>query len=281
MYGSRLCAFAILVAFAPLSAQKGKQIVVVGPALHAYEGGPPVSASYEFRPGDTVYVSFRLSGYQATERETIRISYKIDAVDASKTPIAAAETGKVEAELAPQDKDWTPKVWHGVLVPVAADSGEYRFNVQVKDEVGAKTATADVPFQVRGRYVEPGENLTLRNFRFLRSEQDVSGLTVGAYKPGDTVWARFDITGYRFGKGNRFEVEYGLSVERSGGKVLYEEPLAAEFVGDSFYPRRHIGGAFSLNLTSDLAPGEYAVLLKVRDRVGDQQYESRMTFLVE
>ena len=32
------------------------------------------------------------------------------------------------------------------------------------------------------------------------------------YQPGDTLWAKFDITGYKFGENNRFSVDYGLAI---------------------------------------------------------------------
>ena len=60
----------------------------------------------------------------------------------------------------------------------------------------------------------------VRNFRFLRTEEDAEPLKIASYRPGDTVWARFDITGYKMGPGNQRDVAYTLTVTRADGKLF-------------------------------------------------------------
>jgi len=43
----------------------------------------------------------------------------------------------------------------------------------------------------------------------------------------DAVWARFDMTGYKLGDGNKLDIEYGLAVLRADGTQAYAEPQAA------------------------------------------------------
>ena len=61
----------------------------------------------------------------------------------------------------------------------------------------------------------------IRNLRFYRTEDDSNPpLSIAAYRPGDTVWARFDITGFKFAEGNRRDVAYTVTVTAPGGRVM-------------------------------------------------------------
>ena len=121
----------------------------------------------------------------------------------------------------------------------------------------------------------------VRNFRFLRSEDDVKPLPVAAYRPGDAVWARFDMTGYKLGAKNQVDIEYGLTVLREDGSVAYTEPQAANQKIETYYPQRYQPGELNLNLAKDQPLGKYTIVLAVRDNLGQQMYETRETFSVE
>jgi hypothetical protein len=95
------------------------------------------------------------------------------------------------------------------------------------------------------------------------------------------LWARFEIAGYQLGEGNSFQVGYGLEVFRANGESLFKQEEAAKEQGKSFYPRRYLGGGLSLQLTKDLAPGEYTIALRIRDGIGKQESESKHSFRVE
>jgi uncharacterized protein YfaS (alpha-2-macroglobulin family) len=174
-----------------------------------------------------------------------------------------------------------PKARFSVRVPPSAASGAYRIRIQVKDELGGGETSGEVSFAVRGHRVEPSETLVLRNFRFLRGEEDGPPLPVAAYRPGDTLWARFEITGYKLGEKNRYQVEYGVSVLRPTGEVLYTQPSAASEKDETFYPRRYVLGALSLNLDANLAKGDYVLMVTAKDLVGNQTSEIRRPFRVE
>ena len=260
---------------------KPKQLAVVRPTLHQFEGGPTLPASFEFLPGDTVFLTFSVSGFQSSEKDEVRIEYRIEASDPKGVALAAPHSGKVEAELAPEDKNWLPKARHSVLVPPFASSGVYRLSLAVKDLLSGSQAQQEVNFNVRGRQVEPSDTLVVRNFRFLRGEEDTDPLAVAAYRPGDAVWARFEIIGYKYGPKNRVEVSYGVAVLRPNGEQLYSEPNAAEEKQESFYPQRYVPGILSLKLDPDIFKGEYTIVLSVRDGVGNQTSELRQAFKIE
>lgn len=256
-------------------------LAIVQWELQQFEDGPALPSGYEFRPGETVFLSFRTSGYRVSGDDRILLQYRIEARDPEGLLLAEAATGKVDAGLAVEDKDWMPKVRYSVLVPPLAPSGAYRLLVWLADKLGGAEVRKEIPFRVQGREVAPSAELVVRNFRFLRSEEDAKPLIVAAYRPGDAVWARFDITGYKLSERNRFQVEYGISVLRPSGEVLYTEPNAASEKDESFYPKRYVPGVLSLKLDSDIAPGEYTIVLDVRDAIGGQKHESRHSFRVE
>jgi hypothetical protein len=273
-----LAAFLVAVAAPP---QPAKKLAVAGIAVHQFDGGPALPSSYTFVPGETVSFTFNVEGFTASENGQIKLSYTARPVDRQDVALVAPFTGKLDAELAPEDKNWRPNARHDFVLPSYLDSGTYRLVVSVKDELAGAEATAEASIRVRGRAVEPAATVTARNFRFLRSEEDGAALAAPVYRPADTVWARFEITGYKLGVKNRFQVDYGLAVVSPSGKVLFSQPQAATEQEQPVYPRRWVPGVLSLTGRADTKPGEYTLVLTVRDLVGNQTSESRHHFRVE
>ncbi len=258
-----------------------RNLTILQPALHQFDGGPPLPGAHEFHAGEYVWVSFLVDGYKVVEKDVIRLSYEIEAVDADGVKYVETKKDTIQATLAVQDKEWKPKVHYDFLLPPLALANTGHIEIRVRDEIAGATAERRIPLQVRGPNIRPTETLDVQRFRFFRTERDTVHLQVAAYRPGDTVWARFDITGYKMAGNNRFRVWYGLEVLRESGSSLYKEPKAAEQQEESFYPQRYMEGSLSLNLTKDLAPGEYTITVHVRDEVGEQDYETSQKFVVE
>ena len=277
-----------LAAALPLTAQKtkiSKPLGITAVAISQFEDGPDVPNDFVFDPGDTVFVRFQIEGYKAPpldEPGTIPLSYILDAKDPSGVPIVETRSGKVEVELAPQDKEWLPKVRHIAVVPSTAPTGEYKFSAIVRDGLaGGTEVKREIPFRVRGRIVEPSETLAIRSFRFLRNEDDAAALPAPAYSAGSSVWARFEIAGFKLGEKNAIDVEYGLAVFRENGEKLFEQPVAAGDREATFYPKRFVPGALSINLTKDIAKAPYTIELTARDKIGMQTVSSKYVFTVE
>ncbi len=276
---------AAALALAVSAAGAEPKLAIVEVALHQYDGGPPVGSGFEFFPGDTLFLTFRISGFKTVEQEDedhLWLAYRVEAFDPEGLPIRKPEEGRIATVLTYQDKKqkWMPLVRYEAPVPPTAPSGEYRIAIHVEDLNAKTSADLERTFRVRGRDVEPSRTLVIRNFHFYRTETSMRPLRNPVYRPGSSVWARFDITGYAFGENNRFSVDYGVKVLRANGKVLFEQPVAATEEEESFYPQRHVQGGLSLNLTPDLAPGEYTLIVAVRDHIGDQTYEEQHTFTV-
>lgn len=253
---------------------------ITTPVLSQFEGGPPIPGKAEYLAGETVFFTCLLDGFKKNEKESIDLEWKAAVVDEKGVPLVKSESGKIDAELAPEDKVWKPKIRLQFETPNSALCESCVLKLEVKDLLSGVTASRSVPFAIRGRAVEPSPTLVVRNFRFLRSEDDANPLAAPVYRAGDELWARFEITGFPYGPGNRVHVEYGLSVFRPSGKLLYQEANAATHDEATFYPRRYVNGILNLRLQG-LPPGEYPILLEVRDGIGNQKFELRQPFRVE
>jgi hypothetical protein len=278
---SFLAALCLMWATESAAAPVPKKLGIVRLASSQSEDGEVVSSKYEFLGGEVLYFSCQVEGYAKTEKDEIRLSFEIEAKDAKGVLLLAPATGKVETNLSPEDKDWLPKLRATIPIPALIPPGEYQVLVKVKDELANVAVEARATFRVQGREIEPSSTLVVRNFRFLRSEEDTKPLPVAAYRPGDAVWARFDMTGYKLGDGNQLDIDYGLVVLRPDGTQAYAEPQAAAQKEQTFYPVRYQPGVLSLNLAKDQKHGEYTIVLTVRDNLGGQKYEAREKFSVE
>jgi hypothetical protein len=258
-----------------------KPLAIVRPTLHQFEGGPVVPSNFVFVPGDALFLSCLIQGYKASEDSRIHLRYQIDALDPAGVRLMETAQREIKTELAPEDKEWMPRIQQSVPVPPLTEPGGFRILVSVRDLLADSETKAEIPFRVGGRQVEPSDTLVVRDFRFLRSEEDRDALATAAYRPGDALWARFEIVGYRYGENNRVHVEYGLSVLGPSGKPLYAEPRAAVEESASFYPKRYLPGSLSLNLQQNARPGDYTIVLSVRDEIGKQTFEARHGFKIE
>jgi hypothetical protein len=89
------------------------------------------------------------------------------------------------------------------------------------------------------------------------------------------------VTGFKIGEANRMQVAYGLSIVAPSGKTMFTEPRAAEEKDAPFYPKRYFAGILSLEVQPKTTPGEYTLVISVRDEVGGQTYESRQPFRID
>jgi len=157
--------FACALAFL-LQAAAPKQFKIIEAGIHQSEDGALAPAGTTFVPGEVLFFSCRVDGYQVSPAKKVAIQYEFSAVDPAGVLVIEPVTGHIDAELAPQDKEWKPKIRQTVLVPPLAQSGIYKVKLSAKDELGGTVATAETAFEVHGHAVEPSEALVVRNFRF-------------------------------------------------------------------------------------------------------------------
>jgi hypothetical protein len=273
-----LRSFLLLISVLPALAAP---LAIVRPIISDSDGGTMLPAAFEHVPGETIFFFCRLAGYQKTSEEKIHFTYTVEAVDPKGVPIMEPFVQNIADEVTPQDKEWMPKIQTEIQVPPLAPSGTYQIKVKVEDLVAKTKTDLTVPFQVKGRDVAPSDTLTVRNVHFFRSEDDSQPLEKAAYRPGDAVWARFDITGFRYGPRNKIDVSYVTSVVSNAGKVLWTQPEPAVEQADSFYPKHYVPASMGITLQKNIRPGIYTIAIRVADAVGNQSYETSGTFTVE
>jgi len=243
------------------------------------KGGYPIPADSVFYPGETVYLSFNITGYQVSDDYMIDLTYRIEAAGPRDVPIATPEGGAFQVEILPQDEDWEPLVNYAVKLPDHAGGGLYRIDVKVTDALAEETVERQATIRVEGENVELSDSLSVRNFAFSRL-QGGSPLDPPVIGQGETLWASFYITGYETSaEDNAYDIESNLEILNSKGETM----LAFETNGEKgapFYPRLWLPASFRLDLDRNIPSGEYTIVLAVLDKVGGTEIEERRTFEV-
>jgi|SRR5215471_15022312 hypothetical protein len=271
--------FLTLLLPALLCAAPGLEIVK--PVIATSDGGPPEPKSFEHVPGETLYFTCRVAGFSKNADDKVHVAYSVQSFDPKGVPLTEIYKNELITEVTVQDKEWMPKIATEVQLPPLIASGTYKLVVKAEDVFAKTTAQLDVPFEVRGRKVEPSDTLVVRNFQFFRSEDATEPLEVAAYRPGDSVWARFDITGFKYGDKNHIDVSYVTTVNSPSGKLLWTQPEPAVDQSESFYPKRYVQASMGITLLKDTKPGEFSIGVSVKDGVSGQTYETKQKFTVE
>ena len=254
---------------------------VIRPILSTSDGGASLPSGSAFRPGETIFFSCRVRGYQKAADEKVHLTFSIQAFDPKGVPLMEKVQNEIMEEVGPQDKDWMPRIATEVPLPPLIGAGTYQIVVNVDDVIAKSQAELKTPLEVRGRDVTPSDTLTVENIQFFRSEEDTHALEKAAYSPGDAVWTRFDITGFRYGPKNRVDISYVVSILDHSGKVLWTQPEATSEQSESFYPKLWIPASISITTQKNTRPGEYAIAIQVMDAIGNQTYETKAAFSVE
>lgn len=278
-------AVVLLAGAACLHAQQPRQaaaapLAIVRPTLHEREDGPAIPSGYEYYPGELMHFSFRIARY-AVRNNRVDLRWQLFAADPDGLLLFPPLSGAVNEEVSENDKDWLPRVKETIPLPPQLPEGVFTLRIRVADEFAKTSAEETVRFNVRGRKPEKLDALVVRDLRFYQREEDFNALPAALYHPGDSVFARFEIAGFQLADKNRFDVEYGLKVLRPSGNLLYEEPKAAAESDSPYYPKRYMNGGFSLNLSKDLTPGEYTVVITARDNIAQASAELSGKFRVE
>ena len=280
-----LAANSLAFAFQSTKAAEGPlQILAAG--VETSEDAPFVSSDFHFLPGDYVYFQFQIAGFAIKtaangELRRISLTYEISPQDSTGVALTPPVTGLIKEELSAEDKNWTPKRRASFLLPSFVAAGEFHVHLTIKDLIGDTSAERDLPFHIGGVVVAPSTVLGVQDFQFLRKEDDSEPLEVPAYRPGDKIYARFDMTGFHLGAGNEYHLSYGVTVNRPDGKPYLNQQSAAELSDRSFYPVPFVPGEVSVTTSRDTALGSYVLLLTVRDVAGSQIYQLKRAFTVE
>jgi len=247
------------------------------------EDGYPIPTGSVFYPGEKIHLEFKLTGFTTDKKYRMSVNYRIDFLGPSGVRFSLPRAGEINEEIFPQDEDWLPTLRVSPRLPQFAEPGTYEVTLTVMDRLAGNDETSlTVPILVHGDNVETSTTLLIRNLVFSR-ERGGEALSTPAYSAGETVWARFHITGYSLAEDNSFDVASSLEVtteREKDNKVLFRFTASGER-GRPFYPRRWLPAEFRLDLDKNLSPGVYTVLISVQDRLGGKTFESRRHFRVK
>ena len=258
---------------------KGQQgLELVNLDLLDRRDGFAIPSHSRFLPGETVHVYFQIAGYRVAREYRISLSYELRAVDPEGRSFYTAEGGKIDVELAPQDKDWMPVVRYSPRIPDHAGGGTYSIQIAVRDELAERSVSVQLPIEVDGSRVQSADQLLVRNFEFMRA-QGGTPLEDPVFDAGEEIWAEFFITGYKTRDDNTYQVESDAWVQDAAGEKLFDFEPAGE-AGSPFYPRLWLPAKLRLELDESIPSGRYAVVLRLRDRVGDADAVERYDFRI-
>jgi len=242
------------------------------------EDGYPVNPESVFFPGEKVFLLFKVAGYTRAQYDRVKLSWRIDSVGPQGARFVTAEMGSIDMELAPQDAKWMPVIRHSPMIPPHGGAGIYKVTLTVTDELAEKEVTKEVPINVGGERVEGADSLTVRGLAFQRTKNG-DRLPVAVYRPGDTVWVNFYITGYQLGDDNSFDVASELRlVNEDGDVVLTFDPEDTKDA--TFYPRRWLPATLRLDLDRAIPQGQYTLLVLLHDRRAEKTHQSSYSFTV-
>jgi hypothetical protein len=271
----------LVLAFLPSLLGAAPPLQIVQAIISQSEGGVADAPGATHVPGEILFFTCRVANYTKTPEEKIRLAYSVQPFDPKGVPLSEIYKNELSDEVSPQDKDWMPRIATEIAIPPLVMSGEYKIVVKVEDLIAHTTTELAAPFRVRGHEVAPSDTLVVRNFRFFRKEEDTEPVAKAVYKPGSTIWVKFDMTGFKYGPGNKLDVSYVFSILSGTGKVLFTNPEAAGDQTESFYPKHYVTGEFSVPIQGNVKPGEYGIAVTVKDAIGNQTVEVKHPFTVE
>lgn len=244
------------------------------------EDGAALQAE-RFVPGETIFFSVFVENQKVGANGRVELKSEVEAFDSRGVSIAPKVAEDIKTTLQDEDKDWKPKIRAQLQLPAIARPGEYVIRYKVVDVQTGQSAAGERKFPVTGMNIERAETLVIRDFGFYRGEEDATALTIPAYRPGDTLWARFFLTGYGYGPENAIDVAYDVAVLNAEGKQIFEQKDAAVERSQAHYPQPWIPGGMNLSLQANMRPGTYTLVITGRDTTGKQTVSEKHEFRLE
>jgi hypothetical protein len=272
-----LCAAAIFSQITPC-----QTLALTDTAVSDFDGGISVPKGHKFSSGDRVFFLSRITGYKSAEQtRMVELEYAISATDCLGRMLAPPHKGNIAVDLGAKPLSWQPEIKSSVEIPSIAMAGPHRFHVWVKDRVSGTELRAEEEFEVQSKFSDPAVSLTVREFNFHRAGNDPDPADPPVFHAGDTLWARFYLTGFRTVENNRYDLRYGVALRSASGRAIFSEADAASESKESFYPKSHVPGVFSIRLERSVRPGSYSLVLRIADAIGKQEIKSEHAFQVD
>ena len=272
----------LLLALLPAALSAAPGLAVVKPVIAQSDGGDALPAGFKHVAGETMFFSCNVAGFTKTPEDQINLTYSVQAFDPKGVPVAQFYKGAAKEEVGPQDKNWLPKIESQIVLPEILRPGTYKIVVKVEDLIAKTSADLSVPFEINGRNVEASPTLVAQGFRWYHNEEDTRPLNPPVYHPGDNMFMKFDITGFKYGENNKVDVSYRPSLVLESGKILWtQEGDPPTEQSEAYYPKPYVEGEFGISLNKDFKPGTYTMAVAVKDAIGKQTYDGKFQFIVQ
>jgi len=262
------------------AAPAGPPLQTASAVVSQFEDGESLSGG-KLVVGEYAFFRFEVRNFRVSEEGKVKITGRAQVFDSRGTAIAPPDEVGIATSIRQEDKDWRPRIHTQFQLPGIAPPGTYRIKYEATDEQTHQKATGEATFEVEGREVPQSPVLAIRGIGFYRGPEDEGALGVAAYRPADTVWVRFDATGYKYGEQNAIDVTYDVAVTGPDGKQVFSQENAAGEKSQASYPQPWVPGSFSLKLTADTGKGTYTLTITAHDAVGKQTATEKAEFKVE
>ena len=254
---------------------------IVEAVVTQMEDGQQLGTDIRFVAGETIFFSVSVENYKIGPNGRVELTAEMEAVDPGGVLVMPKITDSIKTALEEEDKEWKPKIRAQFVLPTLAHPGAYAIRYKVTDLATGQTISGEKKLPVIGPDVAVSDTLVVREFGFYRSEDEPNALTVAAFRPGDTLWARFFLTGFKYGAENAIDVTYDVAVVNAEGKQIFEQKDAAAERGTAFYPQPWVPGGLNLSLQKNMRLGTYSVVITGRDAVGKQTVTEKHEFRLE
>src|SRR5450631_3124358 len=119
---------------------------VVRPIVAQSDGGVASLPGFEHVAGETLFFSCRIAGFAKTAEEKAHLAYSVQSFDPKGMPLTEIYKNELVTDVAPQDKEWMPKIATEIQIPPLVGSGTYKILVKIEDLVANTKAELSVPF---------------------------------------------------------------------------------------------------------------------------------------
>jgi uncharacterized RDD family membrane protein YckC len=234
-------------------------------------------AALPYRPGDTVNVSYDITGYAAGAEGRPRLLANVLVFDPDGLPLHQPWSDTLTAQAAPGSPV------HGVFSITLAPyvpPGTYKVAIWARDYQNSRDLQASRTFQVEASAAAPPQSLELRDFA-LSLLPDGEPRVLPVLRGPGAVYMRCKLFGMKF-NGDRVTGRIGLRVIGPGGSIVFDQPHYVDIRADVVYHPVSLWLPVhgDLKVPARLQPGTYTELYTVTDNVAGRSIVRQARFQV-
>lgn len=245
---------------------------------HFTKGPTGKTVGSTFEPGKEAFLQFRLGPVASNKQGHVDTQVNFVVKDSQGRPLLEP----VLLEL----KEPFPGGGNGrgelpinfkLRLPAYVEGGDYIIEVVAIDRLGKQEIQDKIPFQVKGPKIPKGASLGVQDYRF-RGEEGVKAEP--DYRPGETVYSKFNVLGFKLGEKNDVKLRLSLLVLDQKGQILLDRPNLLSIAEGFFYPPSYFPVNTRVNLAPGASAGNYTLNYSLHDEVAGTQMKFEKEFRV-